>query len=210
LREILWHIPTLVSAYVIGAIPFSNVIARRQYGQDLRRIGTGTSTPANLHRVAGPRAAFVAGALELAKGAVVPALIGPDHTILAAAAGGLAVAGHNWSPFLRGHGGRGISTATGAMLVVAWPGAMFMCGCLAVGALTRRVLPFMRAAAFALLPVLLLLDGRRGLLIGAILTAPIGFKTTHEIYRRRLLRPFLRRAHDIRDPPDLTGWEPAP
>ncbi len=211
LRDIVWHVVTLVFAYVIGAIPFSNIIARRHYGQDLRRSGTGATTPANLHRVAGPRPALVAGALELAKGAGASALVGPDRPILAAVAGGLAVMGHNWSPFLRGRGGRGLSTATGALLVVAWPAAVFMCGCLAAGALTRRVLPLMRAATFALLPVLVLVEGKRGLLIGAILMAPIGFKTTHEIYRRRLLRPFLRRrGHDVSDAPDLTGWEPSP
>lgn len=190
MQDIFWHVVALVFAYIIGAIPFSNIIARRRYGQDLRHSGTGTTTPANLHRIAGPRPALVAGTLEVAKGAVAPALVGLDRPILAAVAGGLAVMGHSWSPFLRGRGGRGISTATGALLVVAWPGAVFMCGCLAAGALTRRVLPIMRAATFALLPWLVLVDGKRGLFVGAILTAPIGFKTTHEIYRRRLLRPF--------------------
>ena len=179
-------------AFLIGAVPFSNLIARHRYGQDLRHVGTGTSTPANLQRLAGSRPALVAGALELSKGVVAPLLIGTDRPILAATAGGLAVAGHAWSPFLHGQGGRGISTATGAMFVVAWPGAAFMCGCLAAGALTHRVLPFMRAATFALLPVLLVTGGPRALLTGAILTAPIGFKTTHEIYRRRLLHSFRR------------------
>jgi glycerol-3-phosphate acyltransferase PlsY len=201
----------LALAYVIGAIPFSNVIARRYHGQDLRHSGTGTATPANLHRIAGPRPAILAGAIEVAKGAVGPVLVGFDRPVLAAVAGGLAVMGHNWSPFLRGRGGRGISTATGALLVVAWPGAVFMCGCLAVGVLARRVLPVMRAATFALLPVLVLVEGKQGLVVGAILTAPIGFKTTHEIYRRRLLRPLRRRrGRDARDAQDLAGSESSP
>jgi glycerol-3-phosphate acyltransferase PlsY len=184
-----WDLVVLVLAYVIGAVPFSNLLAHRYAGQDLRHAGTGTTTPANLHRIAGLRLAVLAGVLEVAKGMVGPVLIGSGRPVLAAVAGGLAVAGHNWSPFLRGRGGRGISTVTGALLVIAWPAAAFMAGCLVMGVLTRRVLPFMRAATFALLPVLAVIDGRRGLLVGAILVAPIGFKTTHEIVRRRLLSP---------------------
>ncbi|NES28112.1 glycerol-3-phosphate acyltransferase [Micromonospora terminaliae] len=189
----VWDFAVLVLAYLVGAVPFSNLVAHRYAGLDLRHAGTGTTTPANLHRTAGLRPAVLAGVLEVAKGMVGPALIGPDRPLLAAVAGGLAVTGHNWSPLLRGRGGRGISTATGALLVVAWPGAVFMFGCLVMGILTRRVLVFMRAAAFALLPLLGLIDGRRGLLLGAILVGPIGFKTTHEIFRRRLLDPLVRR-----------------
>jgi glycerol-3-phosphate acyltransferase PlsY len=193
MRNNVWDLAVLALAYVVGAVPFSNIIARRYGGPDLRYAGTGTTTPANLRRVVGLRPAFLAGVLEVAKGTIGPALIGSDRPVLAAVAGGLAVTGHNWSPFLRGRGGRGISTATGALMIVAWPAAAFMGILLAAGALARRVLPVMRAATFALLPMLTVVDGTRGLLVGAILLAPIGVKTAHEICRRRLLQRFRRK-----------------
>jgi hypothetical protein len=46
----------------------------------------------------------------------------------------------------------------------------------------------MRVGVFLLLPFLAVVDGLHGLIVGAILVAPIGFKTVHEINRRQLLR----------------------
>jgi glycerol-3-phosphate acyltransferase PlsY len=169
-------------------------------GADLRTTGTGTATPTNLHRVAGLRLALLAGVLEMGKGVIGPLLIGRQHLVLAAVAGALAVVGHNWSPFLRGAGGRGISTVTGALWVVAWPGAVFMTLALLLGVYSARshdvadrahaVLPAMRVAVFALIPFLWLISGLQGLIVGAILVAPVGFKTVHEIFRRDLLRRY--------------------
>ena len=58
-----------------------------------------------LYRVAGFTPLAVAGVLDVAKGAVGPLLAGRDRPVLAAVAGGAAVAGHNWSPWLRGRAG---------------------------------------------------------------------------------------------------------
>ena len=239
----------LAASYLVGAIPFSHLIARSRLGVDLRTVGTGTATPMNLRRIGGVRLALAAGMVEMAKGAAGPMLIGTDHRILAAVAGALAITGHNWSPFLRGGGGRGISAATGALWVVAWPGAVYLGAWLAAGTVveltasrTRRrvayqaaatahavartarspetvrgtthtadapelvtpttrvaaeagrrgVLPAMRLGLFTLLPFLVLLRGFEGLAIGVVLITPIGFKTTHEIHRRQLLRRTVR------------------
>jgi glycerol-3-phosphate acyltransferase PlsY len=226
----------LLASYVVGGIPFSYLIGRASLGVDLRTVGTGTATPTNLRRVGSVRLAVVAGAVEMAKGAIGPAVVGSDHPVLAAMAGALAIAGHNWSPFLRGGGGRGISPATGALWVVAWPGAVYLGAWLLAGVFAARLAPptsgraeptaipqpspsgplqqapgmrehraagswrpkpdrvlaAMRLGLFTLLPFLALVRGVEGLLIGLILLAPIGFKTMHEISRRRLL-PGLRR-----------------
>ena len=143
----------LAASYLVGAIPFSHLIARSRLGVDLRTVGTGTATPMNLRRIGGVRLALAAGMVEMAKGAAGPMLIGTDHRILAAVAGALAITGHNWSPFLRGGGGRGISAATGALWVVAWPGAVYLGAWLAAGtvveltaARTRRRVAYQAAA----------------------------------------------------------------
>ena len=46
-------IVVLVFAYLLGAIPFSNLFARRLRGIDLRDEGTGTVSGTGLYRVAG-------------------------------------------------------------------------------------------------------------------------------------------------------------
>ena len=128
----------LVGGFLSGAIPFSNIAARLTRGVDLREVGTGTVSGTSLHRVAGFGPLAAAGVLEVAKGAVGPALAGRDRPLLAAAAAGAAVAGHNWSPFLRGAGGRGISPATGALLVQAPTGAGVLLGGMAGGRLLHQ------------------------------------------------------------------------
>ena len=122
----------VVCAFVAGSIPFSNVVARFTKGVDLRDTAYGTVSGTSVYRVAGFWALVVSGILDVAKGALGPLLAG-DDAVLAAVAGGVAVIGHNWSPFLRGKGGRGIAPALGALLVIAWPGVIVLLGSLVLG-----------------------------------------------------------------------------
>src|SRR5512147_1631304 len=94
----------LLLAFFVGAIPFSNLVARGSRGVDLRSTGSGTVSGTSVYRVAGFRWLVVSGILDVAKGAAGPLLAGSGRPTLAALAGGLAVVGHDWSPFLRGHG----------------------------------------------------------------------------------------------------------
>src|SRR5919106_4525297 len=110
--------PTVVGlGWLAGSIPFSNLAARVRAGVDLRDVGGGTVSGTALHSVAGFGPLAVAGVCDIAKGAVGPALAGRDRPMLGAAAAGAAVAGHNWSPWLGGAGGRRISVAMGSLLV---------------------------------------------------------------------------------------------
>lgn len=123
----------MVISYLMGSIPFSGLTAWLLRRVDLRTYGTGTVSGTGLFRVAGFRPLVVGGVLDVAKGAVGPALAGLERPTLAAAAGSAAVVGHNWSIFLRGAGGRGISPAMGSMLVTGWPGSAYMLGSLILG-----------------------------------------------------------------------------
>lgn len=164
-----------VVAFVAGAVPFSQIAARRVRGIDLRQVGTGTVSGSGLLSVAGFVPLAVAGVFEVGKGALGPWLAG-DRQTLAAVAGGLAVVGHNWSPFLRGAGGRGISPAIGALLVIAWPGAALLLGGLAVGRLVRQTSAVCFAADLLLVPLLGWLDGSAAALAGACVLVPMLLK----------------------------------
>ena len=174
-------------AYLAGAIPFSNLVARRTRGVDLRTVGSGTVSGTSLYDVAGFVPLAVAGICDVAKGAVGPALAGPDRPGLAAVAAAAGVAGHNWSPFLRGAGGRGISPALGALLVRNWPGTAVLLGGMTAGRLVQETALGSFVADVALVPVLSRSRGRPGALVGAAVLAPLVAK--------RLLgnrRPLLR------------------
>jgi len=166
----------LLLAFVVGGIPFSNLVARRWRGVDLRRTGTGTVSGTSLYHVAGFPALAFAGILDVGKGAVGPLLAGTDRPVLAALAGGLAVAGHNWSPFLRGAGGRGISPALGALLVNAWPGAVLLLGALTLSRFVKQTGVGAFVGEVALTPVLAITDGASGALAGAAIAIPMLLK----------------------------------
>jgi len=164
-----WRHPAVVLtiSYATGAIPFSNLMALRRRGVDLRGVGSGTVSGTSLYHVAGFGALAGAGVSDIAKGAVGPVLAGRDRPELQAAACALAVAGHNWSPFLRGAGGRGISPAIGALGAAAPAGSAILLGGMTVGRLAGETAIGSVVADAALIPVLARTDGRRGALAGA-------------------------------------------
>lgn len=164
----------IVAGFLAGAVPFSNLMARRVRDVDLREVDTGTVSGTSLYKVAGFGPLAVAGVLDVAKGAVGPLLAGgAAHPALAAAASGAAVAGHNWSPFLRGAGGRGISPALGAMLAWQWPGAVVLILGLAIGKLVSHTGAVSFAADVALVPALAVTRGSAGAWAGVAVLVPM-------------------------------------
>ena len=128
----------LAVSFAAGSIPSSQVAARMKAGADLRTVGSGTVSGTSLYRVAGFMPLAVSGVADIAKAMVGPLLAGRNRPGLAAVAGGMAIAGHNWSPFLRGAGGRGFAPSLGALGVNAWPGVPVMLGGLVAGRAVRQ------------------------------------------------------------------------
>lgn len=148
----------LATAFVAGAVPFDNVAARLFAGTDLRRIGSGTVSGSSLYQVAGFGPLAIAGCCDLGKGAIGPLLAGKERPLLGALSCGASVVGHDWSPFLRGAGGRGIAPSLGAMLVMAPEGVVILGTALGVGRLVRHTALSSFLGAITLFPVL----ARRG------------------------------------------------
>ncbi|MGC8626644.1 MAG: glycerol-3-phosphate acyltransferase [Acidimicrobiales bacterium] len=157
--------PVLVAAtgFFAGAVPFSNLMARRVKGVDLRTVGTGTVSGTGLFEVAGMGPLAIAGVLEVAKGALGPSLARNDGPVAGALAAAAAVAGHNWSPFLKGAGGRGLSPALGALLVLAPAGTATLLAGLVAGKLAGETSLGCLAAYGVLTPVCQRYHGQRGL-----------------------------------------------
>ncbi len=159
----------ILIAFVAGSIPFSNIAAQLTTGTDLRRVGTGTVSGTGLYRVAGFGPLALAGIFDVAKGAIGPLLAGSAHPALQAVCGALAVAGHDWSPWLRGAGGRGVSTAMGALAVIAWPGSLLLLAGLAFGRALGQTALLTLVAIVALVPVLSVTRGSDAAFAGALI-----------------------------------------
>lgn len=107
--------------YLVGSLPMGVIVARLTGGRDPRTVGSGRTGGTNALRAMGPARALTVGLLDIAKGAMpvlVARLAGADE-LIQSLAGIAAVLGAWKSVFLRFHGGRGVATAIGGMLVVA-------------------------------------------------------------------------------------------
>lgn len=108
-------------AYLLGSIPFTQVVAKAVKGVDLRTVGSHNVGGRNLSRQLGVAWGLFGGALDVVKGVaamlVAQALVPPGPAQIWPAVA--VVAGHNWPVWLGFRGGKGLSAALGAMLVVA-------------------------------------------------------------------------------------------
>lgn len=145
-------VAVVVLGYLLGAIPFGLLIAKRQAKVDVRQHGSGKTGATNVLRTAGRKAATLAAALDVSKGvlAVVFAglIVGRDYLVVGDFGLGMlvaqvlaalaAVAGHNWSVFLGFKGGRGVATFFGGLVALCPVAAIFGGEILIIGAgLTR-------------------------------------------------------------------------
>ncbi len=145
-------VAVVLIGYLLGSIPFGALISKRSAKVDVRQHGSGKTGATNVLRTAGGKAALMVVGLDLLKGvlAVVFAglIIGKSYLVvgdfglgalvaevLAALA---AIAGHNWSVFLKFKGGRGVATFFGGLVALCPPAALFGGEILILGAgLTR-------------------------------------------------------------------------
>jgi glycerol-3-phosphate acyltransferase PlsY len=114
LSTVLW----LVAAYLLGATPTSYLAGRLGRGIDLREHGSKNLGATNVYRILGWRYAIPVALIDIAKGAL-PVLLAPPPAWLPVAAGGAAVLGHMFSPYVRFKGGKGVATAAGMFLALA-------------------------------------------------------------------------------------------
>ena len=110
----------LLGAYLLGTFPTAYLVSRYVAGIDIREYGSGNAGASNVMEHVGKRIGLAQGIFDCLIKGTAPVLVG--HHLLGVdlwvqgAAGFAAVAGHNWSPFLKFTGGRGVATALGAAL----------------------------------------------------------------------------------------------
>ena len=115
-----------IYAYLLGSVPTAYIIGRLVKGIDIRQYGSGNVGGSNLFYSVGKVWIVPLGLFELFVKGGSPIWIGMflldmDRSSLALSGLPLAaIAGNNWSPFLRFTGGRGMAVAIGALFVLAY------------------------------------------------------------------------------------------
>jgi glycerol-3-phosphate acyltransferase PlsY len=157
---ITWII-LLVCAYLLGSVPLSYLVARSR-GIDLRKHGTQQVGGGNLWRTTSRKYGLMVGIFDFFKGMLMVLIAwrlgldaGQQLTV-----GLAAVVGHNWPVFLRFHGGRGIATSLGIIIILPlindditpWATVAFFAAAIIVIIFTHRT-PVPILAGMVMLPV---------------------------------------------------------
>lgn len=118
---------TVIGAYLCGSVPFGLLIGKAK-GIDVRKAGSGNIGATNVTRVVGKGWGKFCFALDFFKGCL-PVLLAdcavrcfgvPDEIgLLPALAAFFAVCGHIWPVWIGFKGGKGVSTAGGAILALS-------------------------------------------------------------------------------------------
>jgi glycerol-3-phosphate acyltransferase PlsY len=193
----------LIIGYLLGSIPSGYLLARRKAKVDVREYGSGKIGATNVLRIAGRRSAVLVLVLDLLKGvmAVVFAglIVGRGYLVvggfglgslvaqvLAALA---AIVGHNWSVFLRFHGGRGVATFLGGLVALCPPAAIFGGEIIIIGAgLTRYVSLASIAGAVGSYAILIPLTIMNGFPIEYLFYALVGAVIIFVMHRDNIVR----------------------
>ena len=109
----------ILGAYLWAGIPTAYLAGRYLKGIDIRQYGSGNVGAANVMAHVGQWTGFLLGVFDCLGKGTLPVLLARllDQSLAVQAGAGLAaIAGHNWSPFLRFTGGRGVATAVGVVI----------------------------------------------------------------------------------------------
>ncbi len=116
-----------VIGYLIGSIPTGYIIVKLKTGQDIRKIGSGSTGATNVKRVLGKNWFFIVMFLDAIKGAV-PVLLAffflkaYAHLGITPVVAAIAVLlGHSKSVFLKFTGGKSVASGVGTILALCFP-----------------------------------------------------------------------------------------
>ena len=110
--------------YALGSIPFGLLLTRMFGAGDLRSIGSGSIGATNVLRTGRKGLAAATLLLDAGKGALAVWLTAQWWPLAAPLAALGAIVGHCFPVWLGFKGGKGVATALGVVLALAWPVAI--------------------------------------------------------------------------------------
>lgn len=188
-------------AYLIGSIPFGYLIVRAGGAGDVRETGSGGTGATNVTRRAGKWAGVATLALDALKGAAAVLLarwlVAPDFGVNAwvAACAVAVVVGHCFPVWLKFRGGKGVATGLGVFLALAPPTVPLALAAFLLVVWRTRYVSLGSITAAALMPLLLLLLGRRaagadGRIAERVAAAAVGAALIVFMHRANIVRLF--------------------
>src|ERR1700720_73047 len=148
----------VITAYILGSVPFGILITRILGGKDIRTAGSGNIGAANVTRVAGPAAGILTLVLDTAKGYAAGWLAQRDCRDSAPwmMIAGLAVLlGHCFPIWLNFRGGKGVASALGVFLALGASAAVAALALFALVAAYWKYISLGSIAAAAAMPLLI-------------------------------------------------------
>ncbi|GBD99908.1 glycerol-3-phosphate acyltransferase [bacterium BMS3Abin07] len=175
-----------ISAFLTGSIPVGLIVARSK-GIDIRTKGSGNIGATNILRNIGKKEALITLIGDISKG-VIPVLVAwkffPDDTRVGII-GLSAIAGHDFSIFLKFRGGKGVATSLGVLLAYSPFAALATAAIWIIVLVISKISSLSAILAFLLLPLtIFIIDNTEGkFLISLIIAALIIIKHKDNIKR---------------------------
>ena len=115
---LLHSVVFVLVSYLFGALPIGLLVGRMVKGIDVRDYGSGNIGASNVWRTMGPVWGIAVFLFDFCKGYFPTLLAGRVHDVspwLPVLVGLASILGHNFSPFLRFKGGKGVATSLGVV-----------------------------------------------------------------------------------------------
>lgn len=119
---------TIILSFLCGSIPTGYLLTKKFCNVDIRTKGSGNIGSTNVKRIAGTKISIITQVIDILKG-LIPVLLGmyyantaelpisADYYVSLIAI--VVVLGHDYTPFLKFNGGKGVNTTLGAFVLLA-------------------------------------------------------------------------------------------
>ena len=115
------HYFALLVAYMLGSLPFAYLISQFSHCVDPRMVGDGNPGAKNVFFQVGHAEGILVGLFDISKG-ISAVILGRALDLNLGEllmVGFAAIVGHDWSIFLKFHGGQGMATTIGVLMALA-------------------------------------------------------------------------------------------
>ena len=189
----LVYLIIIITAYLLGNISTSYIVAKRLAGVDIRTQGSGNAGSTNVLRTLGKKAGALTFIGDVLKG-LIAVLIARfiayganlDNTTCAYIAVVAVVLGHNYPVFLGFKGGKGVATSLGSMLGMNPLVALLCLGFFIIIVAITKYVSLGSMLGIGLSPVIMMINhNTKGVLVTLFLT--ISVVITHKENIKRLL-----------------------
>ena len=189
----LVYLIIIITAYLLGNISTSYIVAKRLAGVDIRTQGSGNAGSTNVLRTLGKKAGALTFIGDVLKG-LIAVLIARfiayganlDDTTCAYLAVVAVVLGHNYPVFLGFKGGKGVATSLGSMLGMNPLVALLCLGFFIIIVAITKYVSLGSILGIGLSPIIMMINhNTKGVLVTLFLAISVAI--THRENIKRLL-----------------------